>query len=86
VEDHELLDPMLSPERLLFRLFHEEGVRALRPTPVEAYCRCSRKRIEGFLRSFGVDDLANMHEADGSVSVTCEFCTATYRFRPDELE
>ena len=86
VEDHELLDPTLSPERLLFRLFHEEGVRALRPTPVEAYCRCSRKRVEGFLRSFRVDDLANMHEADGSVSVTCEFCTATYRFRPDELE
>ena len=85
VEDHELLDPTLSPERLLFRLFHEEGVRALRLTPVEAYCRCSRKRVEGFLRNFGADDLADMREADGSVSVTCEFCTATYRFRPGDL-
>jgi len=85
VEDHELLDPTLSPERLLFRLFHEEGVRALRLTPVEAYCRCSRKRVEGFLRSFGTNDIADMREPDGSVSVTCEFCTATYRFRPDEL-
>jgi molecular chaperone Hsp33 len=86
VEDHELLDPTLLPERLLFRLFHEEGVRALRPTSVEAYCRCSRERVEGFLRSFGADDLADMYEADGTVSVTCEFCTAKYRFRPDELE
>ena len=85
VEDHELLDPTLSPERLLFRLFHEEGVRALPLTPVEAHCRCSRKRVEGFLRSFGADELADMREADGSVCVTCEFCTATYRFRPDEL-
>jgi len=85
VEDHELLDPTLSPERLLFRLFHEEGVRALRLTPVEAYCRCSRKRVEGFLRNFGADDLADMREADGSVRVTCEFCTATYRFRPGDL-
>jgi molecular chaperone Hsp33 len=86
VEDHELLDPTLLPERLLFRLFHEEGVRALRPKSVEAYCRCSRERVGGFLRSFGADDLADMYEADGTVSVTCEFCTAKYRFRPDELE
>jgi molecular chaperone Hsp33 len=85
VEDHELLDPTLSPERLLFRLFHEEGVRTLRLTPVEAYCRCSRKRVEGFLRSFGTNDIADMREPDGSVSVTCEFCTTTYRFHPDEL-
>ena len=27
MEDHELLDPTLSPERLLYRLFHEEGVK-----------------------------------------------------------
>ena len=85
VEDHELLDPTLSPERLLIRLFHEEGVRSLRLTAVEAHCRCSRKRVEGFLRSFGSDELAGMREPDGSVSVTCEFCTTTYRFDPDEL-
>jgi molecular chaperone Hsp33 len=48
VEDHELLDPTLPPDRLLYRLFHEEGVRAFPATPIEAYCRCSRERIEGF--------------------------------------
>ncbi len=53
VEDHELLDPMLPPDRLLYRLFHEEGVRAFPAAPIEAYCRCSRERVEGFLRSFG---------------------------------
>ena len=50
VEDHELLDPMLSPERLLYRLFHEEGVRvspatgAGRRVPVlaRAHSRLSR--------------------------------------------
>jgi molecular chaperone Hsp33 len=85
VEDHELLDPTLSPERLLYRLFHEEGVRALPPAPVEAYCRCSRERVAAFLRTFGAEDLADMREADGGISVTCEFCSATYRFAPDEL-
>lgn len=85
VEDHELLDPTLSPERLLYRLFHEEGVRALPRTPVEAYCRCSRERVEAFLRSFGTEQLVDMREDDGAISVTCEFCTKTYRFAPDEL-
>ena len=85
VEDHELLDPTLSPQRLLYRLFHEEGVRALPPAPVEAYCRCSRERVETFLRSFGEEGLADMREPDGSIKVTCEFCTASYRFEPGEM-
>jgi len=85
VEDHELLDPTLSPQRLLYRLFHEEGVRALPPASVEAYCRCSREGVEAFLRSFGEEGLADMREPDGSIKVTCEFCTASYRFEPGEI-
>ena len=85
VEDHELLDPTLEPERLLYRLFHEEGVRAMPRSPIEAYCRCSRERVAAFLQSFGADDLADMREPDGGISVTCEFCTKTYRFEPGEL-
>jgi len=46
VEDHELLDPMLPPDRLLYRLFHEEQVRAYRAIPLESYCSCSRERVE----------------------------------------
>jgi molecular chaperone Hsp33 len=85
VEDHELLDPMLAPERLLYRLFHEEGVRALPRTHVNAYCRCSRERVAAFLRSFGAEELKDMREADGAISVTCEFCAKTYRFAPGEI-
>jgi molecular chaperone Hsp33 len=76
---------MLSPQRLLYRLFHEEGVRALPPSPVEAYCQCSREKVEAFLRSFGAEGLADMHEADGGISVTCEFCATKYRFEPGEI-
>ena len=85
VEDHELLDPTLPPERLLYRLFHEEGVRVMPATPIESYCRCSREHVEAFLKSFGADDLADMREPDGGISVTCEFCSQTYRFAPGEL-
>lgn len=85
VEDHELLDPTLPPDRLLYRLFHEEGVRAFPAAPIEAYCRCSRERVGAFLKSFGAAELVDMREPDGSISVTCEFCTKTYRFSPDDL-
>ena len=85
VEDHELLDPTLAPERLLYRLFHEEGVRAFPAAAIEAYCRCSRERVSAFLKSFGAAELTDMREPDGSISVTCEFCTKTYKFAPDEL-
>jgi molecular chaperone Hsp33 len=85
VEDHEMLDPTLSPERLLYRLFHEEGVRVTPSTPLAAVCRCSRERIFMFLERFGPDELADMSEADGAITVTCEFCSRKYRFAAGEI-
>ena len=82
VEDHELLDPMLPADRLVYRLFHEETVRAYRPVPLETYCSCSRERVEELLASFSAEDLADMI-VDGEVGVTCEFCNARYDFDPE---
>jgi len=82
VEDHELLDPTLSPERLLYRLFHEEEVRAFNASPLFAQCNCSRERVENMLGQFSAEDLQGM--ADGNViSVTCEFCNSRYQFDAD---
>lgn len=81
VEDHELLDPTLPADRLLYRLFHEEQVRAYRAVPLEAYCSCSRARVEELLKRFSAEDLAEM-VVDGEVWVTCEFCNRRYRFDP----
>ncbi|MFT5507388.1 MAG: molecular chaperone Hsp33 [Hyphomicrobiaceae bacterium] len=82
VEDHELLDPTLSSERLLYRLFHEEGVRATEPLPLEPFCRCSREKVETFISTFQGDDIADMHDNDGKISITCEFCNEVYKFEP----
>lgn len=84
VEDHELLDPTLAPERLLYRLFHEESVRAYRPNPLDIYCRCSRERVEGLLSRFAPHDLEDMVE-DGKIYVTCEFCNRRYDFDAEEV-
>jgi molecular chaperone Hsp33 len=78
--DAELVDPHLAPERLLLRLFHQEGVRVFEPLDLSFGCRCSRERVEVVLRRFPPDDLEDMKEADGQLVVTCEFCNTTYRF------
>jgi molecular chaperone Hsp33 len=80
VEDHELIDPMLAPERLLYRLFHEEGVRVVPATGLAEVCGCSRERIELYLQRFGPEELAELREPDGGLTVTCEFCSRKYRF------
>ena len=84
VEDVELLDPAVSAERLLYRLFHERGVRVFRDTPVVAKCSCSREGVETMLKSFPQDDRDHMVE-NGAITVTCEFCNSTYVFQPGEV-
>lgn len=85
VQPDELIDPTLSPERLLLRLFHEEGVRVGEDLALAARCRCSRERVLGFLKSFPASEITEMREADGRIGVTCEFCSSSYRFTPDEI-
>lgn len=84
VEDIELIDPALSSERLVYRLFHEPGVRVFRGSPVRAECSCSRDNVEAMLKSFSQEDRDHMVE-DGKISVTCEFCSANYQFAPGEV-
>ena len=84
VEDLELIDPALSSERLVYRLFHERGVRVFKSVPVVAQCSCSRDSVEAMLRSFSQDDRDHMVE-NGKISVTCEFCSANYQFAPDDV-
>jgi molecular chaperone Hsp33 len=83
IEDVELIDPDLSGERLLFRLFHERGVRVFPNQPINAECTCSREAVSGMLSSFSPKDRADMVE-NGKVVVTCEFCSSAYEFTPQE--
>ncbi|MGH6967876.1 MAG: Hsp33 family molecular chaperone [Stellaceae bacterium] len=80
----ELLNPDLAPETLLFRLFHEDGVRAYRPHALAAKCRCSRERVERMLTALPPRDLVEL-AIDGKLVVTCEFCNATYSFDEDAV-
>ena len=84
VEAHELLDPQLSAEQLLYRLYHEDGVTAYPATHLERYCSCSQESITRMLARFPAEDRADM-VTDGEIAVTCEFCSTTYKVLPGDL-
>lgn len=85
IDADELTDPLVGTERLLFRLFHERGVRAYPPQRVFDRCSCSRDKIKGVLRGFSAEEI-EASEEDGEIAVTCEFCSTTYRYDPSELK
>ncbi len=77
--DAELLDDALPPEQLLYRLFHEEGVKADASRPLSYGCRCSRARLATVLEGFSEDDLDHM-AIDGTIQMRCEFCNIDFPF------
>ncbi|MEM6852429.1 MAG: Hsp33 family molecular chaperone [Pseudomonadota bacterium] len=83
-QDDELLDPTLAPEALLYRLFHEDGVRVFDARGVRFACGCSRAKIKRVLSQFSDEELEDMAEA-GEIRVSCEFCNEAYLFDPATL-
>jgi molecular chaperone Hsp33 len=75
----ELTHATLKPNELLFRLFHEEGVRVFEPHQFRHKCRCSEERGANMLRSLPREEIESM-AVNGLVSVTCEFCNHSYLY------
>ena len=86
VEDLELVDPALSSERLLYRLFHERGVRVFEGQSVREACSCSHDRIMAMMRRFSPQDRRDMVGDNGRIGITCEFCSRFYDLDPAEVE
>jgi len=79
----EVLDPALDSDRLLYRLYHEDGVRTYPPHRLEHRCRCSQDKVATTLKSF---PRAEIIGDDGHALVVCEFCKASYDFPPADLD
>ena len=83
VSASELLNPALAPSDLLFRLFHEDGVRIYDQQVLAFGCRCSRERAARILSSLPRQEVEAL-TVDGKVDITCQFCNDTSSF--DEAE
>jgi molecular chaperone Hsp33 len=73
-------------EELLERGFAEHDMRLFRGAPVQFECRCNQARVSGLLRALGADEVKDILQEQGSVTVTCEFCHRPYRFGPSDIE
>ena len=76
----ELTGPDLDPDAVLYRLFHETGVRVWDALPLEAGCSCTEARVRAMLERFPAATLAEMRLPDGRIEVTCQFCNRLYSF------
>lgn len=83
VKADELLDPTITSDELLYRLFNEDGVRVFEPKTAHFACTCSREKVAGVLAQYTRADIDDMIE-DGAVEVSCDFCRENYRFELDE--
>ncbi len=85
VKDEEMLDSNLKGEDLLYRLFHEEGVRVYEQQALVNECRCSPDRVETILSGMSQEDISEM-TIDGKIVMTCEFCSRDYTFDPNNIK
>jgi molecular chaperone Hsp33 len=85
ITDLELADPDLSSGRLLFRLFHEQGVRLESPRALADKCTCSEEKLATTLRAMPRDEILSLAYADGMIAADCQFCGRLYRFEAKSL-
>jgi molecular chaperone Hsp33 len=85
LSDHELIDPALSADRLLYRLFHEEAVRMAQPTALEDRCTCNEARLTQVMRQFPANELHDLIEPDGRLHARCQFCAREYLIDPAQV-
>ena len=84
IQDHEMLDPLLDAPNMLYRLFHEAGVRVYPAHALSVGCRCSRERIYNLLMSMSLADRADM-VVQGKIDVHCQFCNMSQMFFPQDV-
>ena len=84
IKAEELLSEELSVSQVLYRLYHEDGVRVYAQKPVQHTCRCSYEKVSTTLASFPREEIEDMSE-NGLVTVTCEFCKTDYQFSKDDV-
>lgn len=79
LRNDELLDPALSLDAIVWRLYHEEDeVRIFAGPPLVRGCRCSVAHYEEVIGRFPEEDRADMRNDEGRIVVDCAFCSRSF--------
>lgn len=84
VQNQELFSEKLTPDEMLFRLFHANKLMVFPAKTPVFECRCYRGRMETFLKKMNALERASLYQ-NGQIDVVCQFCGEKYSFTPDEL-
>ena len=79
----ELLDPTLSPTDITFRLFNSMAPHSAPSRPVTDQCRCNVEKIESMLYQLSSDEVKDLADEDGNLTITCEFCKTARAYTKD---
>ncbi|APG62262.1 molecular chaperone Hsp33 [Sphingorhabdus lutea] len=74
----ELVDPGLSMQDIIWRLFHESEIRVENGTFLTKGCRCDIGHIRNVIGKFPADERAEMANDAGDILVHCEFCSKDF--------
>lgn len=83
--DEEILSPVLSSSDVLYRLFHEGGVRVYNHKDLKFGCRCSKEKVEAVMATISKEEIFSIYEQEKIVSVKCEFCSEEYNLNLEDL-
>lgn len=85
IKPYELLDSKVDLNEVLYKLFHEEGIRVFEPIVISRGCRCSLDKVSAVIDSLPQEERTDLAE-NGAITVTCEFCNTAYQFPIEKPE
>lgn len=70
---------------LRHRLFHEESLQVFEFEAQHFSCSCSHERVSDMLKMLGRDEIDSVLAEEGSIEVTCDYCTTRYVFDEKDI-
>ena len=80
-----ILEEESTPEHLLETVLKGFDLQVTSVEDVSFYCNCSRERFERGLVLLGREELESIIAEGVDVDLTCQFCSRSYRFTPDQI-
>ena len=83
----ELLSEGLSPKEIIYDKFESLSPRFLNSSRVEFYCRCSKEKMAGYLKTFPAEEKNDiMENSTFPLEIRCHHCNSTYHFTRTEIQ
>lgn len=79
VQMDELIDPTISSQDLLYRLYNQHEVLLFPEQDFIFKCRCSREKAQNIFNSIPYDELHSF-KIDDYIEIKCEFCGKKEKF------